>query len=111
MLSVTTIQELENVYDNPISTQEEFIEDLNRILYVTRALRRYGKTDKVATRLLVNQIVAIHNVFGQMGLIALEEEIGDDARIYLDTVMCWLGRDSNRVIYTDLYQLLEEEIK
>lgn len=111
MLSIVTLQELERVYEKLDFTYEEFEEDVKRIYSITRAIRRYGKSGQLLTRQVVNQIVTVNNVFGAMGIHALEEDIGDDARIYLDTILYWLGRETNRVVSLPLYELLDREIK
>lgn len=110
MISIVTIQELERVYEKIDFTCDEFEEDVKRIASVTRALRRYARSGQLNSRIMVNNIVTINNVFGSMGIHALEEDIGPTDRIFLDTVLSWLGRETNRVILTDLYDLLDREI-
>lgn len=111
MLSETTLIQLERIYEKLDYTQEELEEDTKRIFQVARAVKRYAKTGQMQVRLIVNQIVTINNVFGGFGLYALEEATGTEARVYLDTILYWLGRESNRVIYTELYEQLDREIK
>jgi hypothetical protein len=52
-------------YDNPQCTSiEEFYEDLQRIKYLRRLLRRYYENDDLQERLILNHIIIIYNSFG-----------------------------------------------
>lgn len=52
-------------YNNPTCKGiDEFNEDLARIVYVKRLLRKYYRTDELKDRLLLNHIITIYNVFG-----------------------------------------------
>ena len=52
-------------YNNPRCLDvEEFYEDLARIKYLKRLLRRYQQTGIVQERLILNHIIVIYNVFG-----------------------------------------------
>lgn len=51
-------------YDNPTSvTYTDFEEDLNRIKYIKRLLRRYETTGELKTHLILNHIIVMYNVF------------------------------------------------
>jgi len=51
-------------YDNPTSvTYADFEEDLNRIKYIKRLLRRYETTGELKTHLILNHIIVMYNVF------------------------------------------------
>lgn len=51
-------------YDNPTSvTYDDFEEDLNRIKYIKRLLRRYETTGELKTHLILNHIIVMYNVF------------------------------------------------
>ena len=51
-------------YDNPTSvTYTDFEEDLNRIKYIKRLLRRYDTTGELKTHLILNHIIVMYNVF------------------------------------------------
>lgn len=51
-------------YDNPTSvTYADFEEDLNRIKYIKRLLRRYNTTGELKTHLILNHIIVMYNVF------------------------------------------------
>ena len=51
-------------YDKPNIIQTEFEEDLNRIKYVKRLLRKYRQTNEIKERLVSNHIIILSNVFG-----------------------------------------------
>lgn len=52
------------MYNNPsCAGLEEFQQDMLRIKYVKRLLHRYARTGDVSSRLLLNHIIAIYNVF------------------------------------------------
>jgi hypothetical protein len=52
-------------YSNPHCMDlEEFQEDLKRIKYIKRLLKKYLDTGQLRTRLLINHIVVLYNVFG-----------------------------------------------
>ena len=52
-------------YDNPQSEREkEFQDDLKRIKYIKRLLRKYYDTGVLKERLLLNHLIVLNNVFG-----------------------------------------------
>lgn len=51
-------------YDRPHILQSEFEDDLRRIKYVKRLLRKYRQTKELKERLILNHIIIISNVFG-----------------------------------------------
>ena len=52
-------------YDNPHAiTREDFEDDLKKIKYVKRLLRRYQNTDVLKTHLILNHLTVLFNVFG-----------------------------------------------
>ena len=56
------------IYDNPnCKDVTEFEEDLNRIKYVKRLLNKYVEKDMLRTRLLINHVIIMSNVFGVTG--------------------------------------------
>jgi len=51
-------------YDNPTSvTYGDFEEDLNRIKYIKRLLRRHETTGELKTHLILNHVIVMYNVF------------------------------------------------
>lgn len=51
-------------YDRPHILQSEFEDDLQRIKYIKRLLRKYRQTGDIKERLLLNHIIILGNVFG-----------------------------------------------
>ena len=51
-------------YDNPNCIMSEFEEDLKRIKYVKRLIKRYKATGELKERLILNHIIILSNVFG-----------------------------------------------
>jgi len=53
------------VYDNPhCLSSEEFLNDIRRIKHIKKLLTRYEKTGEFKTRLILNHIIILINVFG-----------------------------------------------
>jgi hypothetical protein len=52
------------VYENPNFMLSEFEEDLKRIKYVKRLIRRYRVSGELKERLILNHIIILSNVFG-----------------------------------------------
>ena len=51
-------------YDRPHILQQEFEDDLRRIKYVKRLLRKYRQSGECKERLILNHIIILSNVFG-----------------------------------------------
>ena len=52
-------------YENPqCFDAQEFSEDLCRIRYIKRLLKRYKDTGELKDRLILNHIIVVYNVFG-----------------------------------------------
>ena len=51
-------------YDRPNCIMSEFEEDLSRIKYVKRLIKRYKTTGELKERLILNHIIILSNVFG-----------------------------------------------
>jgi hypothetical protein len=79
-------------YHNPeCCDMEEFNEDINRIKYIKRLLRRYNKTRELRERLILNHIIILGNLFtpkvaSRILMFKLEEEL----HIYLKTFLVFL---------------------
>jgi hypothetical protein len=51
-------------YDNPQAvTREDFEDDLKRIKYIKRLLKRYKNTGELKTHLILNHLTVLFNVF------------------------------------------------
>jgi hypothetical protein len=51
-------------YDKPNCIMSEFEEDLKRIKYVKRLIKRYRVTGELKERLILNHLIILANVFG-----------------------------------------------
>ena len=51
-------------YDSPNTILSEFEEDLKRIKYVKRLIKRYKSTGELKERLILNHLIILSNVFG-----------------------------------------------
>lgn len=80
-------------YDNPsCKSMEEFTDDLARIVYVKRLLRKYERTGELRDRLLMNHIITLYNVFGSDAATRLMFfKLESDLHSMLKTFMVYLG--------------------
>ena len=51
-------------YDNRGAGQEEFDDDMNRFKYLKRLFRKYDTSKEFKSRLIINHIIILANVFG-----------------------------------------------
>jgi hypothetical protein len=51
-------------YDNPRCIMSEFEDDLKRLKYIRRLIKRYKSTGNLKERLILNHIIVLSNVFG-----------------------------------------------
>ena len=62
--SDSLVELAKSAYDHPESkTIEEFVEDYSRFRYVKRLLNRYSQTGESKSRLILNHLILIFNVF------------------------------------------------
>ena len=77
-------------YNNPqCKNIEEFYEDLNRIKYIKRLLGKYVKRGVIKTRLILNHIIILNNVFGNSScsrilFYKLEPEFHSSIKTFLE---------------------------
>ena len=76
-------------YDNPqCESMDEFHEDLNRIKYIKRLLKKYKKTGVLRERLLLNHIIILQNIFGpsccsRILFFKIEPELHSELKTFL----------------------------
>ncbi len=75
-------------YDNPHAvTREDFEEDLKKIKYVKRLLRRYINSNTLKTHLILNHLTVLFNVFGDAAVpllfFNLEEDLWSSIKSFL----------------------------
>jgi len=52
-------------YECPnLDSEDEFYEDIKRFKYLKRLFRKYKATGELKTRLIINHIIVLQNVFG-----------------------------------------------
>lgn len=102
-----------SAYTNPSCVgMREFIEDLSRIKYIKRLLRRYKKTGELREQLLTNHFIILSNVFGITGAARLlffkvEPELHPEVK----TFMVHIGTLPKSIPEADLIQIaLNQEI-
>lgn len=80
-------------YNNPHCRGiDEFHEDLNRIKYLKRLLRKYTQTGDLKERLILNHLIVFYNVFGIIPATRiLFSRIESDIHCALKTFMVYLN--------------------
>lgn len=91
------------LYNNPqCLSMDEFHEDLNRIKYVKRLLRRYKKTGVLRERLILNHLIILANVFTpQASVKMLFTKMDKDLYSELKTFLVFLDYIEERTSGTD----------
>lgn len=91
-------------YENPqCSSVEEFHEDMNRIKYLKRLLRKYKTTGVLRERLILNHIIIFYNIFGiEPATRLLFSRIEEDLHPYLKTFIVFLNNLPKQIPEYDL---------
>ena len=80
-------------YDNPHAlTKEEFEDDLKRIKYVKRLLKRYKNTGVLKTHLILNHLTVLFNVFGEAAVPLLFYNLEEDLWPAIKSFLMFLNR-------------------
>ena len=80
-------------YDNPHAlTKEEFEDDLKRIKYVKRLLKRYKNTGVLKTNLILNHLTVLFNVFGAASVPLLFYNLEEDLWPAIKSFLMFLQR-------------------
>ena len=80
-------------YDNPHAlTKEEFEDDLKRIKYVKRHLKRYKNTGVLKTHLILNHLTVLFNVFGEAAVPLLFYNLEEDLWPSIKSFLLFLKR-------------------
>ena len=58
-------------YESPTVVKSEFEEDLKRIKYVKRLIKRYKSTGELKERLILNHLIILSNVFGTKATVRM----------------------------------------
>ena len=94
-------------YGNPQCVSiEEFHEDLNRIKYLKRLLRKYKTTGVLRERLILNHIIIFYNIFGiEAATRLLFGRIEEDLHPYLKTFVVYLNNLPTKIPEYDLIKI------
>ena len=80
-------------YDNPQSvTREDFEDDLKRIKYVKRLLKRYKNTGVLKTHLILNHLTVLFNVFNDAAVPLLFYNLEQDLWPSIKSFLIFLNR-------------------
>ena len=80
-------------YDNPQAlTKEDFEDDLKRIKYVKRLLKRYKNTGVLKTHLILNHLTVLFNVFDEASIPLLFYNLEEDLWPSIKSFLMFLQR-------------------
>lgn len=80
-------------YENPHAvTREDFEDDLKKIKYVKRLLRRYQNTNVLKTHLILNHLTVLFNVFGDAAVPLLFFNLERDHWSAIKSFLVFLGK-------------------
>lgn len=94
-------------YENPqCSGIDEFQEDLNRIKYLKRLLRKYKTHGVLREQLILNHLIIFYNVFGiTPATRLLFSRIESDLHPYLKTFIVYLNNLPDIISEVDLVMI------
>jgi hypothetical protein len=80
-------------YDNPQAvTKEDFEDDLKRIKYIKRLLKRYKNTGELKTHLILNHLTVLFNVFNDATVPLLFYNLEKDLLPPIKSFLVFLNR-------------------
>ena len=99
-------------YDRPHIIQSEFEDDLKRIKYTKRLLRKYRQSGEIKERLLLNHVIIIANVFGvEAATNMLFFKVDPEDYSLLKTILIYLNYLPTHLTVTfNKYHIRQEEI-
>ena len=100
-------------YDNRGAGQEEFDDDMNRFKYLKRLFRKYDTSKEFKSRLIINHIIILANVFGiEAATTLLFFKVDKQHWSILKTVLIFLNyMPDEELIDIQLDQKVMEELK
>ena len=82
-------------YDNPQAlTKEDFEDDLKRIKYIKRLLKRYRNTGELKVHLILKHLIVLFNVFNDAAVPLLFYNLEEELWPYLKSFLIFLNRVS-----------------
>jgi hypothetical protein len=80
-------------YNNPQSlTKEDFEDDLKRIKYIKRLLKRYNNTGVLKAHLILNHLIVLFNVFDDAAVPLLFYNLENELWSSLKSFLIFLNR-------------------
>lgn len=104
-------------YKTPYFNKQEFDNDINRLVILKKAFKRYDTSGKINIRLVLNNIIIIINVFGvEAANIVLFYRLGSNYYSHIKTILEYIDSYIENNITKDIdidgniKKLLDEEI-
>ena len=100
-------------YDNRGASKEEFEDDLKRFKYLKRLFRKYDTSKEFKSRLIINHVIILANVFGvEAATTLLFFKIDKQHCSILKTVLIFLNyMPEDEMIDIEIDQNVMEELK
>ena len=100
-------------YSNRGADKEEFEDDLKRFKYLKRLFRKYDTSKEFKSRLIINHVIILSNVFGvDAATTLLFFKIDKQHWSILKTILIFLNyMPDNEMIDLDIDQNVMEELK
>ena len=100
-------------YDNKGAGREEFEDDMKRFKYLKRLFRKYDTSKEFKSRLIINHIIILANVFGvDAATTLLFFKIDKQHWHLLKTILIFLNyMPENEMIDIEIDQNVMEELK
>ena len=96
-------------YDNPQAiTKDDFEDDLKRIKYIKRLLKRYKNTGVLKTHLILNHIIVLFNVFNEAAVPLLFYNLEEGLWPIVKSFLVYLNRVPEYPI-THIHNIPEDE--
>ena len=100
-------------YDNKGASKEEFEDDMKRFKYLKRLFRKYDVTKEFKSRLIINHVIILANVFGiEAATTLLFFKVDKQHWSMLKTVLIFLNyMPEDELIDIEIDQNVMEELK
>lgn len=96
-------------YDNPQAlTREDFEDDLKRIKYIKRLLKRYKNTGVLKINLILNHLTVLFNVFNDAAIPLLFYNLDRDLWPYIKSFLLFLNRFPEYPV-TQIHEIEEDK--
>lgn len=114
MLTTFMLEQLHRAYDVPggIFSNDEFEEDVMRIMFVVRLLNKWHRGKQTNFRLLINHVVILRNMFSSLYKDAIREQIEDPELDELfNSVLMFMGQYESSTGYNrEFLECLRNEL-